>query len=351
MERPFRGPRGGAHDWRTDASRRNAPPGRLRWARLAREPERFVDELDAPVRAELRRLLAAIARDGDDPSIERAVQAVVADATARTLRALTSGTGVILVRGVPVEGHSRDATARLYSMWGRAIGRPEPQNFEGELITDIRDTGEDPANPDVRRYRTRAEQDFHTDGADVIGLLCLHGAKSGGESRVVSSVRVVQALRERHPELAPLLFESWYFRIPGAAARGLPGTYPRPIAAFDGSKLETFFIGWYIRDSAFSPSIPKLTETQHALLDAFERVANDPALYLDMHFHPGDVQWLRNAFILHKRTAYEDNPEPKRKRHLLRLWLSGFGHRRRHASVLRARFGASSWRMTSRCPT
>jgi hypothetical protein len=296
-------------------------PGDFVGPELATAPERFVHELDDTVRRELSRLLTAIGRGGDDTGLEREVHAVMAHATARTLRELTSGTGVILVRGIPVEGHSRETVARLYSTWGRAIGRPEPQNFDGELITDVRDTGEDPRNPDVRRYRTRAEQDFHTDGADVIGLLCLHGAKSGGESRVVSSVRVFQVLRERHPELAPLLFEPWFFRIPGAAARGLPEAYPRPIATFDGSKLETFFIGWYIRDGSFSDAIPKLTDTQRALLDAFEGIANDPALYLDMHFRPGDVQWLRNAFVLHKRTEYEDFPQPERKRHLLRLWL------------------------------
>jgi alpha-ketoglutarate-dependent taurine dioxygenase len=296
-------------------------PGDFIGPELAAAPERFVHELDEGVRGELSKLLTALARGGDDAAVELELHAVMADATARTLRELTSGTGVVLVRGVPVHGHSRDVVARLYSMWGRAIGRPEPQNFDGELITDVRDTGEDPTNPDVRRYRTRAEQDFHTDGADVIGLLCLQGAKAGGESRVVSSVRVFQVLREQYPELAPLLFEPWFFRIPGAAARGLPEAYPRPIATFDGSKLETFFIGWYIRDGSFSASIPKLTDAQRALLDAFEVVANDPALYLDMHFRPGDVQWLRNAFILHKRTAYEDFPEAERKRHLLRLWL------------------------------
>ena len=36
---------------------------------------------------------------------------------------------------------------------------------------------------------------------------------------------------------------------------------------------------------------------------------------------PGDIQWLKNSVILHKRTAYEDFDEPARKRHLLRLWL------------------------------
>ena len=29
-----------------------------------------------------------------------------------------------------------------------------------------------------------------------------------------------------------------------------------------------------------------------------------------------------NHTIVHARTAYEDHPEPERKRHLLRLWLS-----------------------------
>ena len=50
--------------------------------------------------------------------------------------------------------------------------------------------------------------------------------------------------------------------------------------------------------------------------------ANDPAFYLDMDFAPGDIQWLKNSVILHKRTEYVDWEEPERKRHLLRLWLA-----------------------------
>jgi hypothetical protein len=96
--------------------------------------------------------------------------------------------------------------------------RREP-NLEGETITDIRDTGEDPADPDVRLYRTRAEQDFHTDGADGIGLLSLQTGRSGGASRIVSSVRVYPAVREQRPDLAPLLLQPWFFRIPGAPSR------------------------------------------------------------------------------------------------------------------------------------
>ena len=52
-----------------------------------------------------------------------------------------------------------------------------------------------------------------------------------------------------------------------------------------------------------------------------ETTANDPRFYLDMDFEPGDMQFLKNASVLHKRTEYEDWDEPERKRHLLRLWL------------------------------
>jgi hypothetical protein len=41
-----------------------------------------------------------------------------------------------------------------------------------------------------------------------------------------------------------------------------------------------------------------------------------------MKFEPGDVQLLSNAKILHSRESYEDHPEPERRRHLLRLWLT-----------------------------
>ena len=35
-----------------------------------------------------------------------------------------------------------------------------------------------------------------------------------------------------------------------------------------------------------------------------------------------DIQLLNNHYIMHSRTAYEDYPEPERRRHLMRLWLA-----------------------------
>jgi hypothetical protein len=60
-----------------------------------------------------------------------------------------------------------------------------------------------------------------------------------------------------------------------------------------------------------------------------------------MEFQPGDVQLVHNHTILHDRTAFEDWPEPERKRHLLRLWLAPPGARPL-PPVFAERFGSTA---------
>lgn len=48
---------------------------------------------------------------------------------------------------------------------------------------------------------------------------------------------------------------------------------------------------------------------------------------------PGDMQFVHNHALLHDRTAFENWPEPKCRRHLLRLWLAAQAARRRRAAA------------------
>jgi len=41
-----------------------------------------------------------------------------------------------------------------------------------------------------------------------------------------------------------------------------------------------------------------------------------------MTLERGDLQFVHNHTLLHDRTAFEDYPEPARRRYLLRLWLA-----------------------------
>jgi Taurine catabolism dioxygenase TauD, TfdA family len=284
--------------------------------------EEWIYALSGPEQAEITRLAEKLRQRPREHITPDDVQLGALGPAVRAWRdTLARGRGFVLVRGLPVERMSDDDAALAYWALGLHLGTPVPQNFQAELLTDVRDTGADPTDPSTRLYKTRAEQDFHTDGADIIGLLCLRTAKSGGESRIVSSVTVFNEVLRRQPELAPVLFRDfyWHYFEPHMPA---PVHFVRPIVTERGGGLNTFFIPWYIRRAQELPDVPPLSAAQRAAIEMIEATANDPSLYLDMEFRPGDIQLLKNSVILHKRTAYEDWEEPDRKRHLLRLWLA-----------------------------
>ncbi len=237
-------------------------------------------------------------------------------------RELAQGRGFVLVRGFPVERFSSEDAALAYYGLGLHWGTPVSQNAQGDLLGHVRDLGAPRTGPAVRLYTTRERQDFHTDGADVIGLLCLRPAKAGGESQIASSLAVYNELLRRRPDLIELLYEPLYWDRNDEQAAGEPPYFTLPICSLVAGQPRFFYIGWYIRDAQRHPDVPRLRPEQLELLAAIEAIANDPRFRLDMAFAPGDIQFINNAVILHARNAYEDFPEPERKRHLLRLWLS-----------------------------
>lgn len=246
----------------------------------------------------------------------------LADDLRRWTGSLAHGRGFLLLRGFPVDLLDAAGTELAYVGLGSHLGRPVSQNAAGERLTHIRDERLPEQGPHVRLYRTSRRQDFHTDGADLIGLLCLHRARVGGESRIVSSWTLYTELLARRPDLLEVLHQPFHWdRQGGDDAVGsrwfvLPPVSERP----DGPRL--FYIGWYLRDAQRHADVPRLTAEQLEAMALLEALANDPALHLEMAFEPGDVQLLNNGRILHAREAYEDDDDPAARRHLLRLWLA-----------------------------
>ena len=105
---------------------------------------------------------------------------------------------------------------------------------------------------------TSAEMLFHADACDYVGLLCLHGAKSGGESRVASSVTVYNRMLERRPDLAKVLCEDFYR---SHAARSNPGEQPyftQPIFSFIDGYFSATGAGAAIDKAQKLPGVPPL---------------------------------------------------------------------------------------------
>ncbi|MGZ4735352.1 MAG: TauD/TfdA family dioxygenase [Acidimicrobiia bacterium] len=246
---------------------------------------------------------------------------------------LDGGRGFVLVRGLPVDRYTEEEASIAYWGIGRHLGVPVSQNTDGDLLGHVRDTGADPDDPSVRLYKTRAAQPYHTDGSDVVGLLCLHTASSGGASSIVSSVTVFNEVSRRRPDLVDLFFEPFYFDLYEQQAPGEKPYLAMPIASFFSGRLYTMYIRFYIERAQRHPEVPRLSGRQVELLDLIDEIAHSAHFHLDMEFRPGDMQWLSNAVILHGRTAYEDDASAPR--HLLRLWLT----LHRHAPVPTEGFG------------
>ena len=231
---------------------------------------------------------------------------------------LGEGRGFALIKGVPVARWSAADSELFFWCLGQHLGSPGLQNPQGDLLGHVIDTGDATADPLVRLYRTASNINYHCDGADVVGLLCLRAADAGGTSRIASSVTVFNELLKARPELATRLFGD--IRMDRRNEEN-PGELPYSIlqpSRYDGSTLRTFYHSDYFRSVA--RHVGALPEAEQELLDCYESIAEREDVRFEMQFEPGDVQLLSNHTVIHARTAYEDRTG--RQRHLLRLWLT-----------------------------
>ena len=146
-------------------------------------------------------------------------------------------------------------------------------------------------------------------------------AKAGGLSSLVSSVTIYNEMRRRRPDLVPYLFEPIETDRRGEVADGQKPYFQIPVFNWHAGLLSAIYQRKYI-DSARRFVKTPLSPQQREALDLFDALADDPGLNLCMTLSSGDVQLVHNHTLLHDRTAFEDWPEPERKRHLLRLWLA-----------------------------
>jgi len=227
------------------------------------------------------------------------------------------GRGFVLVRGAPIDQWTLAETELFFWGLGLHLGVPGAQNNDGELLGHVRDVGGNPKTE--RQFKTRAEISLHCDAADVVGLLCVDTATSGGASTLVSSVSVYNTLAEEQPELAAALFNR-RFLLDSRRSGGIEYVQ-LPIAAYSADgELRTFWHSEYLRSWTQYPSAPPMPDDVRRALDAWDAIAARPGYRLPMVLRRGDIQLCNNHVIAHGRSAFQDSG--RQKRHLLRLWLS-----------------------------
>ncbi len=232
---------------------------------------------------------------------------------------LKQRSGVVMIHGLPVDTLTPLEIATIYWGIGRHLGNAMPNNPQGDMIGHVTDVGQTQSDANSRGYQTREAMDYHCDQSDIVGLLCMRTAKSGGISKVASSVAMYNTLVREYPEYAEALAATLYWTKHGEFAAGDKPYYTSPVFNFFNGQLCTSFGPKHIIKGHQLPGVPELTTLQRAALTTAEDITDQQRF--DIELKVGDMQFLNNYVVLHTRSAYEDYEEPSRKRLLWRLWL------------------------------
>jgi hypothetical protein len=313
----------------------------------------WITVLDDADVAELRAALAEVVRRGIGiPALKREDFPIprVARKLEAIRRQLEDGTGFALIRGLPVAMFSKLESALVFWGMGSHLGPAFAQNAQGDMLGHVRDLGASTSDTKARGYQTRARLPFHNDSTDVVGLLCLNQSKSGGESRIVSSGAVHNAMLEQRPDLCEAMYGPFCVDRRGEESPGQKPYYTTTFFCRHEGRLFVKYNRGYVESAQRFADVPRLTDTQRAALDMMDALCNDPAFHLDMKFEPGDIQFVCNHSVLHSRATYEDWPEPERKRHLLRLWLRTPGFASPPESYAERNADMLAWQKAPRAP-
>ena len=235
-------------------------------------------------------------------------------------RELMDGRGVVRLRDFPLDRMSREEGFSAYLGLGSYLGSIEPQNRHGHLVGHVKNFRNERTADDQRGYQSYLGSSFHVDSTDIVGLLCLHEAKEGGESRLASSVTVYNRLLAERPDLiAPLMMDFYKTRY-GEEVEGESPYYKTPIFAFVDGWFSALGYGTGFDAAQGMPGVPPFTDKQIEARPVYERIVGECSL--DMPFRKGDIQFLNNYVTVHARHTFSDWPEMDRRRHLLRLWIN-----------------------------
>ncbi|KAI2616807.1 Clavaminate synthase-like protein [Hypoxylon sp. NC1633] len=244
---------------------------------------------------------------------------------------LHNGHGFFVIRGLPVDEHSREENIIIYAGLSAHIapkrGRQDSK-FEGKpasvTLAHIKDlSGSAQNNVIGSPAYTADKQVFHTDSGDIVSLFALETAAEGGASKLASTWRVYNEIALTRPDLIHTLTQNW--DVENFASTEQPYT-SRPLMHYQPATKTApeRVILQYARRSFVgfgalprSPNIPPITEAQAEALDMLHFLGDK--FCVDTYFQKGDIQYVNNLALFHARDGFTNAGE--KHRHLLRLWL------------------------------
>lgn len=234
---------------------------------------------------------------------------------------LRNGRGFVVVSGIATDKYSVPQLEKFYWLIGSCLGIPVSQSAAGDFLGHVQDETKPGEKQAARSYKSRKALNMHTDAGDMMGLMCIRQAKSGGESVITSVHAIYNDVLEKASHVLSTLQRGFKYHRRGEQKDGSPIITPYYIPALGA--LDGTILSHYVRTTvelAGRDGEP-LTDLEREALDTFDSFAGSPDNVLEFKLSPGQIFFANNYTTLHARSEFEDYDDPARKRLLLRLWL------------------------------
>ncbi|KAH9902203.1 Clavaminate synthase-like protein [Xylariomycetidae sp. FL2044] len=229
---------------------------------------------------------------------------------------LYHGKGLFVIRGVKPDDHSvEDQTIIWLGIQAYIADQRGRQDHRGNMLVHIIADNSTETKLGHHRHSTSAISFHNEEAGDVVGWLTRSTAASGGKCIVASAYTIYNVLAAHRPDMIRTLAKSdWPVALPRFQCR--------PLIFYQDSKLMMNFGRTPLLGNATHPRpehLPKINDRQREALDMVEAVAQ--AVQFELQTQAGDMHFINNLAILHRREGFVDGAGPREKRHLVRMRL------------------------------
>jgi len=264
---------------------------------------------------------------------------------------LMDGRGLMLIRGWPLDQYLLEDIGVMYYGFGAHFGKGATQSVIGDRLGYVMDHSD--SEPLERAYRNKHELSLHTDFNELIGMLNIRQAATGGESQYASAIAVHNEIFATRPELLAPLYEGFHYHRRGEETPGQEPVTPHKVPIFSSvdGVLSCRFIEGYIQPAAKELGIEMPAYLVEAI-SYYQVIAARDDFQLEMLVEPGHMTFSNNFVTLHARSAFEDDStDAEKKRLFLRLWLDvDAAESRPHAPEVAVYDGESITKQEGRMP-
>ncbi|KAF4455444.1 hypothetical protein F53441_2233 [Fusarium austroafricanum] len=262
------------------------------------------------------RAFKALGLDGDCVSRNNFPLPTLGPRLDQVRRDVHQGKGFGVIRGLDPKKYSvEDLTVLYLGIQSYIANHHGRQDRKGNMLVHIVADNSSKLKAGHHRHSTSPITFHNEEAGDIVSWLTRSTAVSGGKCIIASAYTVYNVLAASRPDMIRTLSRSdWPFALPRFQCR--------PVFFHHEGRVMINFGRVALIGNAVHPrpaNLPAVTPRQMEALDSIENIAK--ATQLEISTRAGDMHFINNLTILHRREGFVNGAAAQERRHLVRMRL------------------------------